>query len=123
MSFPYGHYQTLAEPVRIYYPAGHETLAHQVLQWVDEANRLLAGLLALPTPEMEILLIAPEDWQNAPRDEPEETFIMLPYLTEATQPSALIVPTELDPIVGRSSQEKLAFLLFHEVAHAFLASD
>ena len=123
MSFPYERYQTLAKPVRIYYPAGHDTQAHQALQWVDEANRLLAGLLAIPVPEMEILLIAPEDWQDAPRDEPEETFIMLPYWTDSTEPSTLVVPTELDPIMGNFAPEKLAFLLFHEVAHAFVASD
>jgi len=123
MSFPYEHYQTLAQPVRLYYPAGQDTLARRVMQWVEEANRLLAGLLAIPAPAMEILLVAPEDWQNAPKDEPEETSIMLPYWTEVTQPSTLVVPTELDPIVGRFSQEKLAFFLFHEVVHAFLASD
>jgi|SRR5690348_11248184 len=123
MSFPYERYQTLEEPVRIYYPTGHNTLVRQVLQWVDEADRLLADLLAIPVPEMEVLLIAPADWQNAPTDEPEETPMLLPYWTEVTQPSTLVVPTELDPIMGRFSQVKLAFLLFHEVAHAFLASD
>lgn len=123
MSFPYERYQTLAEPVRIYYPGGHDTLARQVLQWVDEANRLLTGLLAISTPALEILVVAPADWQDAPLDEPAEIPMMLPYWTDGTQPPTLVVPTELDPIVGRFSQEKLAFLLFHEVAHAFLAAD
>lgn len=123
MSFPYERYQTLAEPVRITYPAGQETLAHQIVQWVDEANRLLTGLLNLPAPEMEILLVAPQDWQDAPRDEPEETVMLLPYWTDSTEPTALVVPTELDPIMGRFSREKLAFLLLHEAAHAFIASD
>src|SRR5690242_6281632 len=123
MSFPYERYQTLTESVRVYYPSGHDTLARQILQWVDEANKLLACLLAISTPAMEILVVAPGDWQDAPLDEPEESPMMLPYWTEVTQPPTLVVPTELDSIVGRFSQEKLAFLLFHEVAHAFLASD
>jgi hypothetical protein len=33
------------------------------------------------------------------------------------------VPAQLDPIMGSYTQEKLAFLLFHEVSHAFLACD
>jgi hypothetical protein len=123
MSFPYERYQTLAEPARVYYLNEHEALARQVLRWVDDASRLLARLLAIPAPAMKILLVAPSDWQDAPRDEPEEISMLLPYWTEATEPSTLVVPTQLDPIVGRFSQEKLAFLLFHEVAHAFLASD
>ena len=123
MSFPYEHYQMLAGAVPVRYTKGHKTLARQVLQWVDEANRLLAGLLAIPTPEMEALIVPPEDWESVPREEPEVTVMMLPYWTDVTQPSTLVVPAELDPIVGRFSQEKLAFLLFHEIAHAFLASD
>lgn len=123
MSFPYERYQTLADPVLVHYPPGQDAQARQVLQWVDEANKLLAGLLVIPAPEMGILLIAPEDWQDAPRDEPEETVMMLPYWTNSTEPSTLVVPTELDPIMGSFAPEKLAFLLFHEVAHAFVASD
>ena len=123
MSFPYERYQTLAEPISVYYPAGHETQAREVLQWVDEASRLLASLLNIPAPAMQVLLVAPEDWQDAPRDEPEETAMMLPYWTDSTEPSTLVVPTELDSIMGSFSPEKLAFLLFHEVAHAFVASD
>src|SRR5260370_16508472 len=72
---------------------------------------------------MEILLVAPDDWQNAPGEEPEESFIMLPYWTDTTDPSTMVVPLQLDSIMGSYSQEKLAFLLFHEVAHAFLACD
>ena len=123
MSFPYERYQTIAKPVRVYYPAGYDTLTRQVLQWVDEASRLLARLLVIPAPVMQILLIAPADLQDAPGDETDEAPVLLPYWTEVTQPPTLVVPTELAPIIGRFSQEKLAFLLFHEVAHAFIASD
>ena len=123
MSFPYEHYQKLAEPIPVYYPTGQDTLARWVFQSVNKASELLAQLLDIPTPAMEILLVAPEDWQNVPLDEPEETVIMLPYWTDVTEPSSMVVPTQLDPIMGKYSLEKLAFLLFHEVAHAFLACD
>jgi hypothetical protein len=123
MPFPYDHYKTLAGPFRVYYPTGQDTLARWVSQQIDKATTLLAQLLDTPAPEMEVLLVPPEDWQNVPKDEPEENFIMLPYWTDLTEPSSMVVPTQLDPIVGSYAQEKLAFLLFHEVAHAFLARD
>jgi hypothetical protein len=123
MPFPYEHYETLAEPLMVYYPTGQEALARWVFQSVDKAGKLLAQLLNMPMPEMEIMLVAPDDWQNAPGEEPEDIAIMLPYWTDATDPPSLAIPTQLDPIMGRFSQEKLAFLLFHEVTHAFLACD
>src|SRR5579872_4364778 len=98
MSFPYEHYETLAEPMTVYYPTGQDTLARWVFQSVDKASKLLAQLLDTLAPEMEILLVAPGDWQNAPREEPEETTILLPYWTDSTEPSSLVVPTQLDPI-------------------------
>lgn len=123
MPFPYEHYETLAEPATVYYPPGQDALARWVFQSVDKACKLLAPLLDTFAPGMEILLVAPPDWPDAPREEPEETSIMLPYWTDATEPSTMVVPTQLDSIMGSYSQEKLAFLLFHEVAHAFLACD
>jgi len=123
MSFPYERYETLAEPMTVYYPTGQATLARWVFQSADRASKLLAQLLNIPAPEMEIIVVAPADWEDAPREEPEETVIMLPYWTDVTEPSTMVVPTQLDSIMGEYSQEKLAFLLFHEVAHAFLACD
>ena len=70
--FPYEHYQTLAESQTVYYPAGQEPLARWTFQTIDKASTLLSTLLALPTPGMEILLVAPADWHLAPHNEPEE---------------------------------------------------
>ncbi len=129
MPFPYEHYETLAEPLMVYYPAGREELAQWVNRSVDSAGKLLAHLLTMPTPQMVVLLVAPDDWQDAPREETEspeeteETDMLLPYWTDATEPPSLVVPVQLDPIMGSYSQEKLAFLLLHEVAHALLESD
>ena len=123
MPFPYEHYQTLAEPMKVYYPSGQDALARWVFQSVDKASKLLAQLLEIPAPEMEIIVVAPTDWQNAPREEPEEPPMLLPYWTDVTDPPSLVVPTQLDPIMGSYSQEKLAFLLFHELTHAFLDGD
>src|SRR6266567_444443 len=123
MSFPYERYETLAEPLTVYYPTGEEALARWVFQMVDKAGILLTKLLGQPLPEVEILVVAPQDWSIAPHEEPEELNNPHPYWTDVTSPPCIVVPLELDPIFGESTQEKLAFILYHEVALAFLEAD
>src|SRR5438105_2967662 len=103
-SFPYERYETLAEPITVYYPTGQESLARWAFQTIDKAGNLLAKLLALPTPEMEILLVAPADWHLAPHNEPEELGNPHPYWTDATSPPCIVIPLELDPIFGQLEQ-------------------
>ncbi len=57
--FPYERYETLAEPLTVYYPTGEDTLAHWIFQTLDRAGNALAELLELPMPELEILLVSP----------------------------------------------------------------
>lgn len=90
---------------------------------------MLSALLDIPMPEMQLLLVEPADWLLAPQEEPDEeeqsnrSSILLPYWTDTTAPPSLVIPTQLDSIMGSYSPEKLAFLLFHEVAHAMLEAD
>jgi hypothetical protein len=121
--FPYEKYETLAAPVKVYYPAWHKELARQVWHSIEKADTLLSRLLSLPAPAMEILLAAPEEWQFAPREDEEITTLMLPYWTDVTGPPTLVVPTQLDAMIGRGTVKKRAFLMFHELAHAFLEAD
>jgi len=77
---------------------------------------------------MEILLVASADWGTAPPEdfaEPGTDGVnkTLPYWADATHSSYIVIPTELDPIVGEPTQEKLAFLLYHELTRAFLEND
>ncbi|HZU70481.1 MAG TPA: hypothetical protein VFA09_24630 [Ktedonobacteraceae bacterium] len=124
-AFPYEQYETLAEPLTVYYPTGQEEFARRVFQSVEKAGKLLTQLLGQSMPEMEILVVAPQDWDSAPGEEQEETgaVLSLPYWTSVTQPPSLVVPQELDSIIGEPAQEKLAFLLYHELAHAFVEAD
>src|SRR6266702_1173109 len=61
MPFPYKQYETLAEPLQLYYPAGEETQARWVLQTLEQASELLAKLLNRPAPD-EYPLWA-DEWQ------------------------------------------------------------
>ena len=131
MLFPYGRYKTLAEPLAVCYPAGEDTQARWVARTVDQASKLLITLLGQPMPEMEILLVALADWDAAPQETSEDYAEPdtdspgkpLPYWTDNVHSSYLVIPTELDPIVGEPTKEKLAFLLYHELTRAFLEND
>lgn len=126
MAFPYKQYATLAEQLKVYYPKGREELARQLFQEVDQASKLLSKLLGLSMPALEILLVATADWKHVPlenEDEAEPPATMLPYWTDTTTTPTLVVPEQMDEIVGEASPEKRSLLLYHELAHAFLEDD
>src|SRR5258708_6623859 len=123
MLFPYNHYKKLAEPLTVYYPTGEETRARSILQTIEKAGQLLAQLFGRPMPEMEIVLVDVADWDLAPRDDKEEISNPHPYWTYTTSPPSIIVPLEIDPIFGKLTQEKLSYILYHEVALSFLEDD
>ncbi len=123
MVFPYEHYEKLTEPLTVYYPAGEENRARWVLSTVEKAGSLLSTLLARPLPEIHILLATDEDWPHAPRDEEEEVGALQPYWTAVTTPPTLVVSLTLDTIWGEPTLEKLAFIVYHEVALAFFEDD
>jgi hypothetical protein len=123
MPFPYEHYETLAEPLTVYYPTGQDTMARWIFQSIEKAGQLLTRLLGRPMPEMEIMLVAPDDWSVTPHEDSEEPNNALPYWTNATQPPSVVVPLQLDPIIGTPTQEKLAFLLHAVLTQAFLEND
>src|SRR5258708_27124351 len=85
MPFPYEHYETLAEPLTVYYPTGQHALARWIAQSIEKAGKLLAQLLDRPVPALEIILVAPTDWSFAPREDPEEPDYALPYWTNANR--------------------------------------
>lgn len=126
-SFPYENYETLAEPLTVYYPTGEEDIARWVFSVIEKGGQWLTSLLNLPMPELEVLIVGPDDWNSAPRDEDEddEEHATNPhaYWTDAVSPSCLVVPLELGAIFGEPTQEKLAFMLYHELTLAFLESD
>ncbi len=126
MPSPYTHYHVLPGRFKTYYPAGEEALATRVQREVEQAGQLLADLLGLAQPPMELLIVAPEDWELAPPEDEEhegapET--MLPYWTDTSEPQMLVVPQKMAEIIGEPTPEKLSLLLDHEVANAFLEND
>ncbi|HLI68418.1 MAG TPA: hypothetical protein VKV19_01555 [Ktedonobacteraceae bacterium] len=126
MAFPYERYASLVGPLKTYYPAGQEELAQQIAREVEMAGKLLGQLLERPLPAIEIVLVAPADWEFVPREDEDEDSApaeMLPYWTDVTGPSTLVVPEQMDEIIGEPTPEKRSMLLYHELAHAFLEND
>ncbi|HEX7736141.1 MAG TPA: hypothetical protein VF458_14910 [Ktedonobacteraceae bacterium] len=126
MAFPYKQYETLDEPLKVYYPTGRTELARQLFQEVKQASKLLGDLLGLSMPALELLVVAPADWKDVPLEDDEVTeppTTMLPYWTDTTKTPTLVVPEQMDEIMGEASPEKRSLLLYHELAHAFFEHD
>lgn len=123
MHFPYERYTKLAGPLTAYYPFNEEELAQWIMQTIERASQRLTHLFERPMPEMEILVVKAEDWLLAPRGDLEEEHAPRPYWTDETSPPTIVVPTEIDPTFGTITREKIAFMLYHELALAFLEAD
>ena len=123
MPFPYEKYERIQEPLTVYYPKSQNSLAYWIIECVDQASQSLVNLLGQPVPVMEIILVVPADWHATPHDDPEEPRNALPYWTNATQSPSIIIPTQLDPIIGRPTQEKLMYMVYTVLTQAFLEND
>src|SRR5512135_3345149 len=123
MLFPYEKYKRVAGPFTVYYSKSQESLVHVIIQTVDQASQKLEQLLGQSGPKMQVILVAPADWHMMPHDDPEEPGNALPYWTTVTHPPSLVIPSQLDPIVGLASQEKLIYLVYTVLVQAFLEND
>jgi hypothetical protein len=124
--FPLERYQTLKGLWTIWYPVGQDELARSVQQTVEQAAALLGKLLKQQPPVLEVLVAAAADWEYVPSEDsetPGPPQVMLPYWTDVTEPPTLVVPEQMDEVMGEATPAKLALLLCHEVAHAFFETD
>lgn len=126
MAFPDERYATLTGPLLTRYPPDLTELARHIAREVEQASTLLSQLLRQPPPSLNILIVAASDWEYAPQEDEEEArgpATMLPYWTGVTTPPMLVVPEQMDEIMGEATPEKRSLLLYHELAHAFLEND
>jgi hypothetical protein len=123
MPFPYEKYERVATPFPAFYSESQATLIRIISKSVYHASQGLMQLLDQPVPKMQMLLVEPADWHVTPRDDPEEPANALPYWTTVTHPSSLVIPSQLDPIIGQPTQEKLIYLIYAVLAQAFLEND
>ncbi len=123
MMFPYEKYERIAEPFPVFYSESQASLVHEIIQCVYQACQGLMQLLVQPVPNLQIILVEPADWDVMPRDDPEEPSNALPYWTNVTHLPSLVIPSQLDPIIGQPTQEKLIYLIGTVLTQAFLEND
>src|SRR5215208_6648910 len=68
----------------------------------------LSEMLGVESPELEAMLVADEDWDEAPRENVHPYPLGLPYFTRSLRPPVLVLPATL------------SLAVWHELAHAFL---
>ena len=69
---------------------------------------------------MQALLVANEDWREAPRDNERPYPPGLPYFTRSTLPPTLVLPERLSPVLEPHTDATLPLTVWHEQVHAFL---
>jgi hypothetical protein len=81
----------------------------------------LAGILGIGAPELSALLVADEDWDEAPRENERPYPPGLPYFTRSVNPPTLVLPERLSPpFRPRTDALLLPLTIWHELVHAFL---
>jgi hypothetical protein len=80
----------------------------------------LADVLCVGPPGITALLVADEDWRDAPRDNERPYPPGLPYFTRSVEPPVLVLPEELSPAFRPRTKATMPLTVWHELAHAFL---
>ena len=115
-------YESLAGTVPVLYAPRLEDEAGEVRDYLAEGYATLSGILSVEPPGISALLVADEDWRDAPRDNARPYPPGLPYFTRSVEPPALVLPEELSPVFRPRTAATLPLTVWHELAHAFLLS-
>jgi hypothetical protein len=99
---------------------GLKERAAEVRDLLETGTTALSKLLGVEPPELEALLVADEDWEEAPRENQHPYPLGLPYFTRAASPPIVVLPETLSPAFRPRSAATEALVVWHELAHAFL---
>ncbi len=113
-------YARLDGVVPVFYPPGLEERAERVRDLLESGASALSEILAVEPPELVALLVADEDWEEAPRENERPYPPGLPYFTRAARPPTLVLPQTLSPAFRPRTAATGALVVWHELAHAFL---
>jgi hypothetical protein len=81
----------------------------------------LSEMLGVGSPELEAMLVADEDWDEAPRENARPYPLGLPYFTRSVRPPVLVLPATLSSVFRpRRTEAMYPLAVWHELAHAFL---
>ena len=117
-----GGYHHLDGDVPILYAPHLEAKALEIRDYLGEGYMALSGMLSVEPPGISALLVADEDWKDAPRDNARPYPPGLPYFTRSVEPPALVLPADLSSVFGPRTDATLPLTCWHELAHAILLS-
>ena len=115
-------YKSLEGSIPVLHAPHLEARARQIGEYLGEGYVALSEMLSVGPPEIAALLVADEDWRDAPRDNVHPYPSGLPYFTRSVEPPALVLPETLSPVFGPRTEATLPLTIWHELAHAFLLS-
>jgi hypothetical protein len=115
-------YRSLDGEVPLLYAPRLKAKAEEVRGYLVEGYATLARILPAELPEIVALLVADEDWGDAPRENARPYPPRLPYFTRSVGPPALVLPEELSSVFRPRTGATLPLAVWHELAHAFLLS-
>lgn len=104
----------------VLHPPQLEDRARALCGLLETGMRELSAILKVEPPELQAILVAEEDWQEAPRENSRAYPQGLPYFTRSVTPPALVLPEELSPVFRPRTEALLPLVAWHELAHSFL---
>ena len=116
----YPDYERLGGAVPVVYPPHLEERARELRGILQAGSRELTSVFDVEPPVLQALLIADNDWREAPRDNERPYPPGLPYFTRSTLPPSLVLPERLSPAFDPHTEATLPLTVWHELAHAFL---
>ena len=113
-------YERLRGVIPVTYPPGFLRRGAGVRDLLELGTTSLSELLGVEPPEIEALLVADEDWGEAPRENERPYPPGLPYFTRAACPPTLVLPVTRSPAFRPRTAATGALVVWHELGHAFL---
>jgi len=113
-------YESLDGEVPVLYAPRLAEKAGKIRDYLAHGYRTLAEILSVEPPEIAALVVADEDWDEAPRENEHPYPPGLPYFTRSVEPPALVLPRGLSPAFRPRTEATLPLIVWHELAHAFL---
>lgn len=113
-------YERLNGEIPVVYAPETEEWASEVWRLLHAGAEALSALLEVEPPELEAILVADEDWEEAPREGGRAYPKGLPYFTRSVRPPVLVLPATLSPVFRPHTQATYPLIVWHELAHAFL---
>ena len=113
-------YARLDGGIPVFHPPGLEGRAARVRDLLEAGTWALSEILAVEPPELDALLVADEDREEAPRENERPYPPGLPYFTRAATPPTLVLPESLSPAFQPRTDVTGALVVWHELSHAFL---